>query len=378
MKHMRCRVFRETAFAASAAALILAACKESTIPARSPVPVRTAMVQNIAIGNSVRYSASIVPYSQVDLAFQSGGYIDHVRQVKSTSGGMRNIDQGDFVQKGTVLAVVREQSYRDKLQQANAQLSRAQAEYEKAKLSFDRVSALYGSQSATKPDFDSAQAQLESTTAAVSGTKADVSEATTALAYCSLRAPFDGWIVKRSVDTGSFVGLATNGFTIANTQTVKAVFGLPDTAVGRVKLGQRLNISTDALSQQFAGRITTISPAADPKSRVFSVEVTIPNSRNQLKSGMIASLAIQGEQFEKSVLTVPLSAVVRNPQNSDGFAVMVAQGDSEIESVRLRPVALGDVYGNMIAANNGIHSGERVVTTGVSLVKDGDSVRVIP
>ena len=137
---MRCKVFRETAIAASAAALMLVACKESTIPARSLVPVRTAMVQNIAIGNSVRYSASIVPYSQVDLAFQSGGYIDHVRQVKSASGGMRNIDQGDFVRKGTVLAVVREQSYRDKLQQANAQLSRAQAEYEKAKLSFDRVS----------------------------------------------------------------------------------------------------------------------------------------------------------------------------------------------------------------------------------------------
>jgi RND family efflux transporter MFP subunit len=375
---MRYKVFRETAIAASAAALMLAACKESAIPARSPVPVRTAMVQNIAIGNSMRYSASIVPYSQVDLAFQSGGYIDHVRQVKSPSGGLRNIDQGDFVQKGTVLAVVREQSYRDKLQQANAQLSRAQAEYEKAKLSFDRVSALYGSQSATKPDFDSAQAQLESTTAAVSGGKADVSEATTALGYCSLRAPFDGWIVKRNVDTGSFVGLATNGFTIASTETVKAVFGLPDTAVGRVKLGQRLNISTDALSQPFAGRITAISPAADPKSRVFSVEVTIRNSRNQLKSGMIASLAIQGESFETSVLTVPLSAVVRNPQSSDGFAVMVAQGDSEIESVRLRPVVLGDVYGNMIAANNGIHSGERVVTIGVSLVKDGDSVRVIP
>jgi RND family efflux transporter MFP subunit len=376
---MRCKVFRKIAVAASAAAaLMLAACKESAIPARSPVPVRTAMVQNVAIGNSMRYSASIVPYSQVDLAFQSGGYVDHVRQVKSASGGMRNIDQGDFVQKGTVLAVVREQSYRDKLQQANAQLSRAQAEYVKAKLSFDRVSALYGSQSATKPDFDSAQAQLESTTAAVSGAKADVSEATTALGYCSLRAPFDGWIVKRNVDTGSFVGLATNGFTIASTQTVKAVFGLPDTVIGRVKLGQRLNVSTDALSQQFAGRITAISPAADPKSRVFSVEVTILNSKNQLKSGMIASLAIPGEPFEQSVLAVPLSAVVRNPQSSDGFAVMVAQGDSEIESVRLRPVALGDVYGNMIAASNGIQSGERVVTTGVSLVKDGDSVRVIP
>src|SRR5581483_1833544 len=136
-----------------------------------------------------------------------------------------------------------------------------------------------------------------------------------------------------------------NGFTIANTQTVKAVFGLPDTAVGRVKLGQRLSVSTDALTQPFGGRVTAISPAADPKSRVFSVEVTIPNARNQLKSGMIASLALQGEPLEQSVLAIPLSAVVRNPQGSDGFAVMIAQGDSEIESVRLRPVTLGNVYG---------------------------------
>ena len=93
---------------------------------------------------------------------------------------------------------------------------------------------------------------------------------------------------------------------------------------------------------------------------------------------MIASLALQGETLEQSVLAIPLSAVVRNPQSSDGFAVMVAQGNSEIESVQLRSVVLGNVYGNMIAANNGIQSGERVVTTGVSLIKDGDSVRVIP
>jgi RND family efflux transporter MFP subunit len=375
---MRCRAVYAVTIAGSSAALLLAACKESAVAGKTPVPVRTSMVQNIAIGNSTRYSASIVPYSQVNLAFQSSGYIDSILQVKSSGGGMRNVDQGDFVRKGTVLATVREQSYRDKLQQANAQLSRAQAEYEKAKLSFDRVSALYQSQSATQPDFDSAQAQLDSTTAGVSGAKADVSEATTALGNCSLRAPFSGWIISRTVDVGSFVGPATNGFTIANTQTVKAVFGIPDTTISRVKLGQHLNISNDALARQFAGKVTAISAAADPKSRVFSVEMSIPNPRNDLKSGMIASLAIQGQPLPQSVLAVPLSAVVRDPRQPDGFAVMVAQGDSEVESVRLQPVVLGNVYGNMIAASSGIQSGQRVVTTGVSLLKDGDSVRVIP
>jgi multidrug efflux system membrane fusion protein len=60
------------------------------------------MVQSVDVGSAARYSASIVPYTQVNLAFQSGGYVDHVRQVKSANGGMRNIDQGDWVTKGTV------------------------------------------------------------------------------------------------------------------------------------------------------------------------------------------------------------------------------------------------------------------------------------
>ena len=355
----------------------LAGCRRELAATQAPRPVNTALVQTITVGNTSRYSASIVPYSQVDLAFQSSGYVDRIRQVKSAGGGTRNVDEGDWVKKGTVLAVVRQQSYRDKLEQANAQLSRARAEYNKAKLSFDRVSTLYSTQSATKPDFDSAQAQLDSTAASVSGTEAQVSEAKVALGYTSLEAPFDGWIMKRTVDTGSFVGPATNGFTIANTRTVKAVFGMPDISMSRVKIGQHLIVSTDAFPRSFPGRVSVISPAADPKSRVFSVEVAIDNARNELKSGMIASLAIGGEVLPQSVVAVPLSAVIRDPEHAGGFAVMTIAGESDMESAQLRPVALGDVYGNMIGATRGLKPGDRVVTTGVTLLSNGDTVRVI-
>ncbi len=193
-----------------------------------------------------------------------------------------------------------------------------------------------------------------------------------------MRAPFDGWIVKRTVDAGSFVGPATNGFTIASTKTVKAVFGVPDTSINRVRVGQSLTITTDALSQPFRGRITAISPAADPKSRVFSVELTINNPKNSLKSGMIATLALDGARLPQTVSAVPLSAVIRNPQETNGFAVMIATGDSEIESAHLRSVQLGSVYGNMIGIDSGLQPGEKVVTTGVTLIKNGASVRVIP
>jgi RND family efflux transporter MFP subunit len=367
-----------TAVLASILALSGTACRQEDSAATVPLPVHIAVAETISVGNGTRYSANIVPYAQVDLAFQSGGYVERIHQVRSPSGGMRNVDQGDWVPKGTVLAVVRQQEYIDKLDQAKAQLGRAQAEQEKARLTFDRVSALYSTQSATKPDYDSAKAQLDSSNASVSGAQAQISEANVALDYCSLRAPFGGWLVKRNVDLGSLVGPATNGFTLADTRTVKAVFGVPDTFISRVKPGQHLAISTDALPYSLPGRVSAISPAADPKSRVFSVEVTIQNPRDALKSGMIASLTLNGEKLPQSVLAVPLAAVVRDPGHANGFAVMTAEGDGELVLAHLRPVELGETYGNMIAAKGGLNYGERVITTGVTLVKSGDKVRIIP
>jgi RND family efflux transporter MFP subunit len=237
---------------------------------------------------------------------------------------------------------------------------------------------LYSSQSATKPDFDSAQAQLASTQASVSGAQAQLSSANVALGYCSLKAPFNGWIVSRNVDVGTLVGPATSGFTLADTRSVKAVFGVPDISMNRVRLGQHLSILTDSFPQSFAGRVSAISPAADPKSRVFSVEVTIPNPHDRLKSGMIASLAIDGAQLPQSVLAVPLSAVIRDPGSANGFAVMIAEGGGDTETARLRPVQVGDIYGNMIAAKGGLNEGESVITTGASLVRNGEKVRIIP
>lgn len=363
---------------ASAITIFASACKHQESPTAVPVPVNTAVVQTISTESGTRYSANIAPYAQVDLAFQSNGYIDSIYQVANPSGGKRNVDQGDWIPKGTVLAVVKQQDYLDRLQQAKAQLARAQAEELKAKLSFERVSALYATQSATAPDYDSAKAQLDSTTASVSAGEAQVSEANVALDNCSLKAPFSGWLVARNVDLGSLVGPATKGFTLADTSSVKAVFGVPDTYMSRVRLGQHFVVSTDALPQPFDGRVSAISPAADAKSRVFSVEVTIRNPRNELKSGMIASLALGGQRLPQSTVVVPLAAVIRNPGRADSFAVMIAEGDDDLKSARLRPIELGDTYGNMIVAKSGVNRGERVITTGVTLVKDGDKVRVAP
>jgi RND family efflux transporter MFP subunit len=352
-------------------------CSRASSEPRPLTPVRIAVVQTITTGSETRYSANIVPNAQVDLAFKSGGYVESIRQVRGADGRMRSVDIGDWVARGTVLAVVRQKDYTDQREQAKAQLARAQSDYEHAKLNFNRTSNLYSTQSATKPEYDSAKAQNESAAAALDNGKAVLAEAQTALDDSSLRAPFDGWIVKRSVDVGALVGPSVAGFTIADTRSVRAVFGVPDNAMGRIKLGQRQTIMTDVFPEPFAGRVTAIAPAADPKSRVYSVEVTISNPKNQLKAGMIASLSFGGEIFPSTVLAVPLSAVIRDPQKSDAFAVLLTEGTGDPATVRARSVELGDAYGNMIQVLGGVKPGDRVVTAGATLVKSGEQVRVI-
>lgn len=361
----------------AAVATLEAGCAKASSDAPI-VPVRSAQVTSIDTGSTNIYSANIQPYQQVDLAFQSNGYIVSIKQVRDADGHIRNIDQGDAVSQGTVLAVVQKDQYQQKLDQAKASLAKAQAEHERAKLSLDRITVLYKAGAATQPDFDDTRAQEQSTQAAVDNANAQIAEAQLALSYCDLRAPFDSWVLKRNVDLGTLVGPATNGFSLGDTRTVKAVFGVPDTAIGRIKLGSPQTVTTEALPNPFSGHVTAISAAADPKSRVYSVEVRIDNPKNLLKAGMIASIKIGTPSPPGGVMVVPISAVVRSPANLNGFAVFVTEGTGDMVKVQTRDITLGNTYGNMIAVESGLQLGERVITSGTNMIKNGDQVRVIP
>jgi multidrug efflux system membrane fusion protein len=363
--------------AIGAIAALQTGCAKTTTEAAT-VPVRTAMVTKIDTGSTNTYSANIQPYQQVDLSFKSNGYIVSIKQVHDADGHIRNIDQGDYVSKGTILAVVQKDDYQQKLDQAKAQLARAQAEHERAKLSFDRMTVLYKAGAATQPDYDDTRAQEQSTQAAVDSATSSVAEAQLALSYCDLRAPFDSFVLKRNVDVGTLVGPATNGFSLGDTRTVKAVFGVPDTAVGRIKPGSSQTVTSEALPNPFSGHVTAISAAADPKSRVYSVEVRIDNPQNLLKAGMIASITIGTPGPPGGVTVVPISAVIRSLTTASGFAVYLAPGTADRVKVQTQNVTLGNTYGNMIAVESGVNIGDRVVTSGTNMIKDGDEVRIIP
>jgi RND family efflux transporter MFP subunit len=365
-------------FIAALAAGSMGGChQQSRIPSRPPISVRLATVTTAQTnGEALRYSASIIPLAQVDLVFRTSGYVTGVKQVRGADGRIRDIGTGDYVQKGTVLAHVRLEDMQNEVAQAQAQLSQAVAQHTQADQDFTRAKVLFSTQSLIKPDYDQSRERFDSTLAAVDNAKAALRQAELTLRDSDLKAPFSGFLLSRNIDLGSLVSASSAAFTIADISSAKATFGVPDYALSRVRLGQQLNIALEDDVTPFAGRVTSISPSADTRSRVFATEVTLANRSGRLKPGMIASLSL-GENSRSSAPSVPLSAILPYPSEPGRFAVMVAQERAGKWTASLRQVRLGATHENSIAVA-GVQRGEKVIAVGAQLVKDGEPIEVIP
>jgi multidrug efflux system membrane fusion protein len=357
-------------------ALVIASGCAHEEPYEKPLtPVRVQVVQALSTASGVRYSAGIEPQTRVDLAFKVGGYIDELATVDG-----RRIQDGDRVTRGMVLARVRAADYDEKVKQARSQLAEADAAVAQATPAFERASQLFKSRSITRPDFEQAQAAFSTVQAKLSGARALVQEAENARADTALTSPIDGIVLKRLIEVGSLVGPGVGGFVLADTTSMKVVFGAPDTMLKTLRPGMREVVTAEAVpGREFEGRITKISPTADPRSRVFDVEITIPNADGALKTGMVAVVQIGNAEAgaqPSSALVVPLAAIVKSTSRPDGYAVYVIEERGGQTFAAVRNVTLGDMIGNQVTVVDGIRAGERIVVNGATIVTDGERVSV--
>ena len=340
-------------------------CGGESPPPTPPLPVTVVAVGGVTDdADETRYSGAIKADASVDVAFRMSGVVETITQVSGVDGRARDLQEGDRVRRGTVLARLRQNEFRDQVSDADANLRQAQADYE-------RASQLYENRSVSKAEYDAAYARY-------TAGRAKQSQAVISLGDATLRSPLDGVILRRTVEVGSLAGPTAPAFTVADTRVVKVVFGVPDVVVAKLKPGGRLTIQAEAVpGASLEGRITQISPSADPNSRVFEVEAALPNPEGKLKVGMLATLRL-GAQTQSGGVYVPLAAVVRPATDSTAYAVYVVRDSAGASAARLRRVRLGDVNGNEIAVAEGLTKGERVILRGATIVADGQTVQIIP
>lgn len=362
------------------AALVATACLslawacDHADPYEKPLtPVLAESVGREPTGSVLRYSAVVEPVSRIDLAFRVGGYVTALAQV-----GGRTIQDGDPVTAGLVLASVRAEDYEAKIAQGRAALAEAEAARGAAAQALTRAEALYASRSLTRPDLEQARAAVESIDARIGGARALIREAELARADADLRSPIAGVVLRRLIEQGSLVGPGTPAFAVADTSTVKVVIGVPDTMVQRFAVGSSQRVQSEAVPDgRFEGRITKVAPTADPRSRLFDVELSVPNPGGVLRPGMVVTVAVAepGRAATPDTIALPLSAIVRAPGGGAGdYAVFVLEDGAEGPTARLRRVRLGDLVGNRIAVTEGLTDGERVIVRGGTVLADGERV----
>lgn len=389
------------------AAILQCACsgREPDADARSAKAVRLVAVESATGGGATTYAAVIAPNAQIDLAFRVAGYVVEIRRSKAADRQVRELEPGALVARGATLARIRPTDYQavvDKAQgareeatagvaAAEAALAEAQAGVTQAEADFGRISTLWQQESITKPVYDGAKARVDAARAKVDGATAGIAaakqraasagaqlnEAQIALSDTELRAPFDAILLERRVDIGTLVSPGTPAFTLADLHQIKARFNAPDTALRLFRSGQVMQVTVDAFpNEPFQGRVLSVAPAADPKSRSFEITLAIDNPALKLRSGMIASVRAPAEAADRPQLRIPIDALVHDAVRDRYLVYGVEQknGRTVAKAIDISP---GPLVGNQVTVLEGLTTGQRIVGSGANLVRPGDVVKEV-
>lgn len=277
-----------------------------------------------------------------------------------------NVDEGDRVTQGQVLARLNRSILDAQLAQTNAQIISARASAAEAAGNERRAVELGQKGFVSKQSIDQRHSAAVTARAQIAMFEAQREEIEARLKQTVITAPSDGVIAVRGVSQGQVVGTGTELFRIIRDGKLEWNAELPDYQLTELRLGQSAKVTIGGQSN-IEGTIRLISEKIDEKSRNGVVHVELPADA-RLRSGMFARGEIVGG--DTRVLTVPQAAVVTKDGESYVFKVA---GDGRAQQTK---VETGARTANLVEIRRGLERGVPVVLDGAGLLSDGDQVRV--
>ncbi|AWI78011.1 efflux transporter periplasmic adaptor subunit [Parazoarcus communis] len=265
---------------------------------------------------------------------------------------------GAPVRKGAVLVAFDAAVQRAELQQAQASLNLAVANHRRAEDLFARK---FFSQSG----LDTAQSQLEAA-------RASVALAQARFERTRIRAPFDGIAGIRKVSVGDYIKDGEALVNVEDVATLKLDFRLPELYLGRLQVGQRLEVTSDVLpGERFDATLDAIDPLVDAQGRAVQLRARLANSGNRLRPGVFVRVRLILEA-RPAVPVVPEEALVAAPGNVQ-FVYRVDDGRAKRVDV-----LTGARRAGMVELVEGPAVGDTVVTAGQLKLRDGAAVSIVP
>jgi RND family efflux transporter MFP subunit len=369
--------------------------REAVLAAESKETGRTLPVVNVSrvtrsAGNSLLVlPGNIQAVTEAPILARATGYIRK-----------RYVDIGDRVKAGQVVAEVEAPELDQQILQAHAAIDQASSSVQQAeaaiqqgranenlaRLTAGRMANLLGRGVISKQDNDNAQAQyaaqqanVEALVKAAAAMRSGVTAAEANLArlnqiktYQTVRAPFDGVITLRNVDTGALVNEgSTLLFRVAQTATLRTYINLPQADAESVKVGQHAIVSIAELpGRKFDGTVTRTSNALDPATRTLLTELQVHNADGALMPGMFAQVDLTVPRKFPPLLIPGDTLVVR----SDGPQVAVVDADGAVHFTRIQ---LGRDYGDRLEVTSGLVEGQRLAVNPSDEVREGAKVNPV-
>lgn len=287
-----------------------------------------------------------------------------------------NVKPGQFVKKGALLAEVDDAYFKLKVAEVRASLKQTVSELEHSKARYQRVQKLYVNRSSSLSDLDSARTAYDSAKANRRAMQTRLEQAQLELSYTKLKAPLDGSVSEIHVRKGENISAATNIATISSTKNIEVPISVPGSMIDAIQVGQLTKVNFDDIkAKSFNARITEVSHASSMRTTTFPVTVRVIKPSKKIHPGMAASVtfAIGKENATKSFV-IPVHALMEDDE--DFYIYTVENIKEQVGVIKRRNVSRGALTGNGIILTDGVTEGMKVLTAGMSRVRENQKVRV--
>jgi RND family efflux transporter MFP subunit len=355
---------------------------------------RAAVVQvrRTPLSNTLSIAGEFLPYQEVELHAKVAGYIRNI-----------NVDIGDRVHTGQVLAVLEIPELVAQLQAASAgvrhsreeithaqnEVSRAEADYEALHAAATRLRqasearpGLIAEQElddATAKDrsaeaqVDAAKSELAASRQQLEVSQADQQHYAALSEFSRITAPFDGVVTWRYADTGSLIQAGTSNVSsmpvvkLSQVNVLRLRIPVPESLAASVHDGEPADIRVKATDEHFSGKVIRSTDSLDRSTRTMQVEVDVPNRDYKLTPGMYADVSLR-IQNDPNALTLPLQAINRG---ADKSTVLLVNSQDHVEE---REIHTGIEGSDRIQILSGLNEGDRVIVGNLGAYRPGQHV----
>jgi RND family efflux transporter MFP subunit len=316
----------------------------------------------------VTIPAEFRPYVEVELHAKVSGYVDKM-----------NVDFGDKVKSGEVLATLIIPELQDELHNAIATEKKAEADYTNTDLMYTRLVSVNNKHPnlVAQQDLDTAAANAQEADAEIAAAKANVGKYQTLVSYTKITAPFDGVVTWRYADPGALIQAGTSSDSqslplvrVSDNYLLRLDFPVSVEYVQDMHMGDPLDVRVDSLGgKMFQSKITRFTDKVDEDTRTMMVETEMSNTNLEITPGMYATVVFKAEKHPNT-LAIPIEAVTGDKNNT----VFVVNQNDKIEE---RTVTLGIETPEEYEVLSGLKEGEMVMVGNPRRLQPGQKVETI-